>query len=169
VPKLKYIKYVLAVTVLFALIPLKVQAAPIIHFEVSDSNLYSGTFSTDNTSLPYQFTVSSTDGSKLQSLTLYKKVGDVYIAEFTHYNVNYLKLEMMLDKNAEYILAATGGSINDPIDVDVSQVPIPSSIILFGTSLIGLIGLRRRQKNASFSICNNSSTNGSDRTIPTAN
>ena len=167
---MKHIKYILAFVALFALFPLKVQAAPIIHFEISGIDSYnSGTFEITNASLSYQFTVSSTDGSKLESLTLYKKVNGVYMAMFTFYDVDSLKLQIMLEGNAEYKLAAIGGSIDGQTVVDVAQVPIPSAIILFGTSLIGLIGLSRRQKNASFSICNNSSTKGPYRIIPMAN
>jgi hypothetical protein len=168
VPKLKYIKYVLAVTVLFALIPLKVQAAPIdIDLEVSDSSrMDSDTFEVTATSLPYQFSVSTTHGFKA-TFVLYNENGNII---FSFHNIEKMTLETPLGPGIyQAFLMSTVKGQDGGASARGAEVPIPSSIILFGTSLIGLIGLRRRQKNASFSICNNSSTNGSDRTIPTAN
>ena len=161
---MKYINYVLAVAILLALIPLEAQAAAI-DLEVSDSNKYDeGTFSVTDSSLPYQFSVSSTPGFKLSSITLYKKVDNNYIPLFTFYNVESLKLEIMLEEG-EYELRMAAGDGRGMASATGSPVPIPSSILLFGTSLVGLIGLGRRQKNASPSIPHKSSTKRSDRTV----
>jgi hypothetical protein len=41
---------------------------------------------------------------------------------------------------------AISPSIADPTDVNVSPTPIPPSALLFGTGLIGLVGIHRRAK-----------------------
>ena len=47
-----------------------------------------------------------------------------------------------------YVSTLTNGSITDTVIVNISAVPAPAAVWLFGSGLLGLIGIARRKKTA---------------------
>jgi hypothetical protein len=47
-----------------------------------------------------------------------------------------------------YVSTLTNGSFTDTVTVNVSAVPIPAAAWLFGSGLLGLVGIARRKKAA---------------------
>jgi hypothetical protein len=165
VPKLKNITYLLAIAIFFAFIPLKVRATPIqVEISSGGDTMDIKAFTVTDTSIPYQFSLSATPGFKI-SFILFKD----HIVLFKVDHIESMGFKIVL-KPGDYRLALSAtGPENGSAVGEASPVPVPSAVILFGTSLMGLIGLSRRQKNASFSIFNNSSPKGYDGTISVAN
>lgn len=112
---------------------------------------YDITFGEDGTlSLPFAFGENKDDAT-LEVIFNDELLGTVFGADYELDELSFLDLDITnyagMSGSLDFVLNTTGTeSANIFIPESISSVPVPAAVWLFGSGLIGLVGLARRKK-----------------------